>query len=86
MLPYKSDSFGLRYGYNTLVSAFTLIICLFGSKSFGRTSVFILVLVLVSALMLFTSFVPDKSLFVSFTYTTNEIEYCVPPSDESKAR
>merc|ERR1712080_617695 len=84
ILPYKNGSFWLRYGYTTLVTTLSLIICLFGSKSFGRTSVVVLALVSVCAIVMFASFATDQSLIVSFTYNTPEIEYCKLPEEGSQ--
>ena len=85
ILPYTNGSFWLRYGYTSLVTTFSLIICLFGSKSFGRTSVFVLALVSASAIVMFASFVPSKSLLVTFTYNITEKEYCIrPEGDEGR--
>ena len=83
ILPYENDSFWLRYGYTTLITTLGLIICLFGAKSFGRTSTLILGFVIISALLMFASFVPSRSLIITFSYNTTEYEYCVPPEDES---
>ena len=83
ILPYEKDSFWLRYGYTTLITTISLIVCLFGAKSVGRTSLFILGFVIISALLMFASFVPDKMLVVTFSYNTTQYEYCEPTDDDS---
>ena len=85
ILPYE-DSYWYSYGYSTLVIAISLIICLFGAKSFGRTTVIVFLVVSISTFLMFVSFFPAKVIVATFTYTDNEDEYCVESDDETDSR
>ena len=85
VLPYE-DSYWYNYGYTTLVTSSSLIICLFGATLFGKTVVTIFFLVSLAIIMTFASFFPAKGIIASFTYTDDEKDYCIKPDDDTESR
>ena len=85
ILPYE-DSYWYNYGYSTLVTSLSFIICLFGAKSFGRTTVIVFLLVAISTLLMFASFFPAKIIVATFTYLDYEDDYCIESDDDTDSR
>ena len=81
-IPYEHDAFWMRYGYTSVLNIFSLIICMFGAKAFGRTTVLILYVALVIILLTFASFVLNSSVQITFSSTTTELEHCNPPNND----